>query len=85
MEGVEIKTPSRGPKAARHCSILGDIEMDDHASPGTNIDKDSKDTRMIPLYGINRPFFHPNIQSAVETAVATEDGHVGSVNEGRSV
>jgi sodium-independent sulfate anion transporter 11 len=33
---------------------------------------DGRGTRLAALHGINRPFFHPDVQSALASAVATE-------------
>jgi sodium-independent sulfate anion transporter 11 len=76
-ESGDASSSSREGAAVRQ-SGPGDIEMDNYGPPGTKAD-----ARMLPLYGINRPFFHPDVQSAVEAAVAA--AVPGPANEGRDV
>jgi hypothetical protein len=39
------------------------------------------EARLAALHGINRPFFHPDLQSALTSAIATEKLHAAIGNE----
>jgi solute carrier family 26 (sodium-independent sulfate anion transporter), member 11 len=71
-------------KALRRAGVIGDIEMVNYTSLGKKIDMketEGQAARMSPLYGINTPFFHPDIQSALASAIAMEEFHVALGNE----
>jgi solute carrier family 26 (sodium-independent sulfate anion transporter), member 11 len=80
-------------KAPKIPGVIEDIEMGDFTSQqekivvekmeGGNNGKMTKQqaARMTALHGINRPYFHPDIQSALTSAIATEELHAALGNE----
>jgi sodium-independent sulfate anion transporter 11 len=77
---------SKGPEGRRKSAIADDVERGEAGEFTTKtekvmierleVSKDGKITkeqmsRMAELHGINRPFFHADIQSALTSAIAT--------------
>jgi sodium-independent sulfate anion transporter 11 len=73
-----------GPKVG---GVLDDVELGDMTTQAEKIGEvervesrrqvpggrlDEREARLAALHGINRPFFHPDVQSALTSAIATE-------------